>query len=519
MNQRIWKRVRLFIGLIFLLCITLLFLDTWDIIPEKWYNYLLYLQFTPSLLKFISVLSFSVLGFLIVLVLTLIFGRVYCSAICPLGLFQDVVSRVGGWFNRKNRRYKYRKPLNVLRYGFLGITALLLLLGMIQLVLLLDPYSIFGRTVSYFMKPVLVGANNLGAGLLKLVDVYTLAKLDLQPIPFLTYLIPLFFLILVVRLAWKYGRLYCNTVCPVGTLLGFLSRYSLLKVRMNESSCTKCGRCAAACKAQCIDFRKMQIDYSRCVACFNCLPVCKDEAIAFGMKPAVPAEEGGSTPDMNKRRNMAGLVGILAGMSTLTRGQNVPVPTQDTRVKEDKIYPVSPPGSVSIDNFTSQCTACSLCVTACPTHVLQPSFKQYGLAGMMQPHMDYHAGFCNFECVKCSEVCPTGAILPIALEAKKLTQLGKAIFIQDNCIVRTDNTDCGACSEHCPTKAVHMIPYKDNLVIPEVDTSICIGCGACEYACPTKPYKAIFIDGNAQHKDAEKPDVEEKVEAPEEFPF
>jgi len=151
---------------------------------------------------------------------------------------------------------------------------------------------------------------------------------------------------------------------------------------------------------------------------------------------------------------------------------------------------------------------------------LLPAFTQYGISGIMQPVMDYHKSFCTYNCTVCTEICPTTALHPLVLEAKKLTQLGKSIFIKDNCIVKTEKTACGACSESCPTKAVYMIPYEGNLLIPEVNADICIGCGHCEYACPTTPYKAIFVDGNAVHKAAKKPENKEsEIKIPEEFPF
>ncbi len=110
--------------------------------------------------------------------------------------------------------------------------------------------------------------------------------------------------------------------------------------------------------------------------------------------------------------------------------------------------------------------------------------------------------------------------MPLSVEAKKLTQIGKVTFIKENCIVETERTNCGACSEHCPTKAVNMVPFEGNQVIPEVNNLLCVGCGACEFACPTKPFKAIFVDGNAVHQDAQKPKTEKlKVDDLEEFPF
>ena len=201
--------------------------------------------------------------------------------------------------------------------------------------------------------------------------------------------------------------------------------------------------------------------------------------------------------------------------------KKAPIPTKLSTIPDKKEFPVCPPGSTGIEMFNDKCTACNLCVNACPSDVLQSAFLEYGLQGFMQPHMDYLSGFCNYECTRCMEVCPTGAILPESLEKKKLIQMGVAHFEKDNCIVKIEKTDCGACSEHCPTKAVHMVPFEGSLVIPETTDEICIGCGACEFACPTTPYKAIYVDGNSLHKLAEKPKEEKlkPVNIEEDFPF
>jgi ferredoxin len=184
-------------------------------------------------------------------------------------------------------------------------------------------------------------------------------------------------------------------------------------------------------------------------------------------------------------------------------------------------HPVTPPGSLSRERFNGICTACHLCISACPTQVLQPAYFSYGLRGMLQPRMDYLVSFCNFECTVCGEVCPTGALIALKTEEKKRVQLGKSYFVKENCVVFTRNTDCGACSEHCPTKAVKMIPYTGKLTIPEVTNDICVGCGACEYACPTDP-KSIYVDGNPEHLVADPPPEEasiREVDHKKEFPF
>ena len=196
---------------------------------------------------------------------------------------------------------------------------------------------------------------------------------------------------------------------------------------------------------------------------------------------------------------------------------------KDSTVPVIREHPITPPGSVSLKNFTDNCTACHLCVASCPTQVLQPSFLEYGCSGIMQPLMDYTTGYCNYDCVICVSVCPSGAILPQDLAAKKLTQLGKAKFIEKNCVVYTRKTDCGACAEHCPTKAVRMVyDRKINKRAPAIDESICIGCGACEFACPTKPYKSIYVEGNPEHLAAKKPPekkITEAVDLEKAFPF
>jgi ferredoxin len=305
----------------------------------------------------------------------------------------------------------------------------------------------------------------------------------------------------------------------LGTLLGLFSKVSLFRIKFNTDKCTRCGRCSIVCKSSCIDFLNYNVDISRCVDCFNCISTCPDKALSYGVVKLKKAEV---RTDESKRKFVAGSLLMFFGLSQFLKGQEkiVPVPKRESTVRENKTFPVCPPGAGSFSDFTKRCIACSLCITACPNNVLHPAVNQYGIAGLMQPVMNYHRSFCTFNCTVCTEVCPTYALKPLALEAKKLTQLGKVIFIKDNCIVKTEKTACGACSESCPTKAVYMIPYEGNLVIPETNQEICIGCGHCEFSCPTVPYKAIFVDGNPVHLAAKKPENEQsEIKTPVDFPF
>jgi ferredoxin len=477
------------------------------------------MQFIPSFLKFYDLRTLAAAGFLAVLILTFLTGRTYCSFLCPLGIGQDLFSRIGGRIKKKFRRFGFKKPFTIIRYSLLAATLIVTIVWGVYLLTLLDPYSIFGRFMTYFVKPTIIIVNNFLAGILHKFDIYTLDHITVKGFPLLTYSVPVLFFLLVGILSFMKGRLYCNMICPVGTLLGLLSKVSILRIKLDESKCTRCGRCSLGCKSTCIDFLQNHVDVSRCVDCFNCINNCTEKAISYGI---VKLKRKSHETDIDKRKFIASSLLLLLGLPQIIKSQDkkTPVPLKPSTVKENKTTPICPPGAVSIANFNVDCTACSLCISTCPNSVLQPALLQYGVTGMMQPVMDYHKSFCTYNCTKCTEICPTYALHPLVLEAKKLTQIGKVNFIKDNCIVKTEKTACGACSEACPTKATYMIPYEGNLVIPEVNTDICIGCGHCEFACPTTPFKAIYVDGNSVHQAAKKPENQKSdIETPVEFPF
>lgn len=522
MRSPVLKRARVVFGTLVLILITSLFLDFRHIIPEEWVSAILFIQFTPSFLKFMNLPALATGGFLIVLLITVLSGRSYCSFLCPLGIFQDLVNRLGGRVKKRNRKFRFELPYTILRYSILALTLIVMLAGSLFLLTILDPYSIFGRFITYFAKPILIQLNNLIALILNGFDIYTIYKVELKSIQLAVYLIPFGFIALIIYMSFKRGRLYCNTICPLGTLLGLISKISIFRIKIDSSNCTQCGRCAVICKSSCIDFKNEIIDVSRCVTCFNCIDSCKDNAISFGFTASGNRKAAPVAVDIDKRKFIINSILLTSSLGSIAKAQEikVPVPKKASTIPEEKSSPVCPPGGIGIDHFNDFCTACSLCVGACPTSVMQPSFREYGLSGIMQPSMNYHMGFCNFECTVCIDVCPSGALMPLLLPAKKLTQLGKAKFVKENCIVETERTDCGACSEHCPTKAVKMVPFQDKLVIPEVEDDLCIGCGACEYACPTKPYKAIYVNGNPVHLEAKKPKEEaSKVQVLDDFPF
>lgn len=488
------RKIRIGISLTIFLLLTFYLVDFAGILPNS-FHVLAHIQLIPALLG----LNLGILLFL--LVLTWLTGRSYCSVICPLGIFQDIAI----WISRKRdkkKHYDYRRALNRWRWGILLLIVVAGFSGFMFLVSLFDPYSAYGRIVVNVLKPLYLVVNNFLTWIFTMFDNYTFYYMDIIVTSVSALIIAFVTLLVVGYLAYRYGRIYCNTVCPVGTLLGFISKYSLFKVHIDTSKCNSCGLCARKCKASCIDSKKHEIDYSRCVVCFDCIDNCRQGAISYTLRYKKESQKNISSdePDISKRTFVATLTAVALTALKSAMSQSVGVLTGNKPYKKE--HPLSPPGSISAEHFNQHCTACHLCVSKCPSHVLKPSLLEYGVGGILQPVMNFENGFCNYDCTLCSEICPNKAILPLTKEEKHLTQVGHVVFIEENCIVHTDNTNCGACAEHCPTQAVTMVPYRDGLTIPKINPDICVGCGGCEYVCPVRPFRAIHIEGNPVHLQA-----------------
>lgn len=496
------RKSRLILAVISFVLITLLLLDFTGTLHYG-LGWLAKIQFLPALLA----LNAGVIIFLVVL--TLLFGRIYCSVICPLGIFQDVAT----WSSRKvkkKKRFTYSPAISWLRYGVLALCILAFILGVGSLVALLDPYGAYGRMVNNLFLPIYEAGNNLLAYFAERVESYAFYSVDVWIKSGITFAIALATFIIIGILAWRNGRTYCNTICPVGTILGFLSRFSLFRLTFDTDKCTKCGLCERNCKASCIDSKKMSVDHSRCVTCFNCIEKCKFGAMKYAPATAGKKKEAEApTPDSKSvlnfsRRDALSVLGILAVTQTVKAQQKLQADggladIEDKKMPDRKV-PVVPPGAQGQKNFSSHCTACQLCVTACPNNILRPSNS---LLTLMQPEMSYERGYCRPECTECSQVCPAGAISKITPAEKTAISIGQAVWIKDNCVVNTDQLQCTSCERHCPTSAITLVASnpadEKSLKIPSVNKALCIGCGACEYYCPARPFSAIYVEGNVRH--------------------
>ena len=493
------RRIRLIVALVFFILITLLFLDFTGTL-HAWFGWLAKIQFLPA------VLALNVGVILLWVVLTLVFGRVYCSVICPLGVFQDVVSWFSGRRKKKKYRFSYSPAVSWLRYGVLGVFIIAMIVGIGSVVALLAPYSSYGRIVSNLFAPVYQWGNNVLAYFAERSDSYAFYETSvwLKSLP--TFIIAAVTFVVLVVLAWRNGRTYCNTICPVGTALGFFSRYSLFRPEIDAEKCTNCSLCSRKCKAACINYKDYRIDYSRCVTCMDCIDSCKHGAISykyrFGKKEIKETSETGNTN--NARRSFLTGMGLVL-VSSAVKAQEKKVDGGLAVILDKKVpartTPLVPPGAKGIRNMRTHCTGCQLCVSVCPNQVLRPSTK---LETLMQPEMSYERGYCRPECTKCSEVCPAGAILKLTPADKSATQIGHAVWVEKNCVPLRDKVACGNCARHCPTGAITMVPSDaddaDSLKIPVVNVERCIGCGACENLCPARPFSAIYVEGHEQHR-------------------
>lgn len=504
--------MRVFFAALFFCAVTLLFLDSCGI-THAWLGWTAKIQFLPALFA----ANFAVVAALVLA--TLVFGRIYCSVICPLGVLQDIISNLSG--RRKRNRFSYTPAKTPARIAFLAAFAILTALGAISVAALIAPYAAYGRIASNFLAPIWAFCNNALSFAADKLGSYAFYPTEVWFKGAGSLFLAAATLGVVGTLAWKNGRAYCNTVCPVGTILGLLAKYSLFKPAIETSKCISCGLCARNCKAKCIDSRNHKIDYSRCVDCFDCISSCRKSAISYSAlhtrksasssakndtakSPTRPKNaEKPAHPVPNARRGFFATA-LLVASSAFANAAEKTVDGGLTPIKKRKSpkreFPILPPGAQSAANFGEKCVACQLCVSACPSHVLAPSAR---LANFMQPEMNYERGYCAVDCVECSKVCPAGAIKPITAAEKSSIQIGRAIWHSERCIVNTDGMPCDNCFRQCPSGAIAMV-LKDpkdaeSKRIPVVDEARCIGCGACENLCPARPEAAICVEANTVH--------------------
>ena len=494
------RKLRILFATISFILITLLFLDFSGAL-HAWFGWMAKLQLVPAML------ASSIVILIAILLITILFGRIYCSVLCPLGIYQDGIARMVE--KRKKNSYHFKKSVKY-RYFIALVFFIWIAFGNTSIANFIEPYSIFGRFASNLFSPIYRLINNVFAYFAERWDSYAFYHVDVYIKSLPIFIISIAYFLIITILAIANGRWYCNNICPVGSLLGVISKYSIFKPYFDKEKCVSCGLCEKNCRCSAIDAQKHEIDYSKCVTCFNCISTCKKGAMVYGVnrdkkdKCFADKEDIKDNEGKTSRKTFIATIATLAAASTLKAQEKVVDGGLATIVKKKapkREVPLKPAGSVSLDNFSSRCTGCQLCVQNCPNDVLRASSK---LDTFMQPEMSYERGYCRPECTKCSEICPAGAIQKITREQKTSIQIGHAVWIGQNCVPLRDSVECGNCAKHCPSGAITMMPYDPDDAaspkIPIINEERCIGCGACEHVCPARPFSAIFVEGNLVHR-------------------
>jgi polyferredoxin len=434
---------------------------------------------------------------LIVVIMTVVLGRVFCGWICPLGTLNNIVSSL-----RKRHSFNGKYSLHKAKYYIL-IMLLISSVFTLQIAGIMDPLSLLIRSFSLSIYPLMnYGLHSFfdvlyHANMPLLVDVsesvYTFLKKT-----FLSFRQPhylqaifvglLFFSILILNIVEK--RFWCKYLCPLGALLGLLSRFSLLKREVSEG-CTSCGICQSACPGGALSKNQDEWKNTECFACFTCDDLCPNNAVRFGFgKKIVPLM------DLGRRQvilsMLSGIIAVPLIRSTPFAGTHFSNPVL-----------LRPPGALEEKEFLERCVKCGECMKVCITNGLQPAFLEAGFEGLWSPRLIPRIGYCEYRCTLCGQVCPSGAIRRLSLKEKATVKIGLAMIDTGRCLPHAHGIPCIVCEEVCPTpkKAIwfneQTVKNRDGLDIvvkqPHIDLELCIGCGICEAKCPVGTKPAIYV--------------------------
>ena len=422
----------------------------------------------------------KVLPAVILIGLTLLFGRFFCGYICPLGTLLDLLDKLLG-----TKMPHFVERLRVVKFYLLIIVVIASLTGA-NLIYLFDPLLILTRTYTILLYPLSIFLTNLSLDCLRpLADHMgwiTLAYLHyFQPFFYMSLITALIFLC-IAALNLITPRFWCRYLCPLGALLSLFSRFGIFK-RVVDNSCSDCQKCKEMCPMGAVEDDPSKVKARECLECRTCKLICPKEAISFKAAFSPFRDDIRTETGITRRGFLYSLSGGLASSFLLF---NSPLKRQ----RNDTL--IRPPGAIPEEEFLNSCVRCSECMKVCITNTLQPSFLEGGLEGLWTPRLDLRFAACEQTCNLCGKVCPTKAIRDLDSEEKKHAKIGTAMIIKEKCLVWEQDKVCLICDEQCPYNAI-VFKTVEGFRRPFVIESKCNGCGFCEHKCPVEGGSAIVV--------------------------
>ena len=504
------KKIRRISQVVFLFLFLFLFLQA-RFPYETWIPSDLFLRASPLIGIMTMIASRTLIATLglsiVILLLTIPFGRFFCGWICPLGTVIDASDHM---IKQKKRKPGQRASTYFRSWKFIILAAVFVAsLFSFQLVWFFDPIALLTRTLTVVIYPAFtfvmegIFAFGFNTGILEdqIYSAYDFAQNSFMPIAQPHYLYSMTFLIIfgiILGLGMVSRRFWCRNLCPLGALLGIFSKYRVLK-RYVSDACTSCSKCQQGCKMNAIEDDYTVNNTVECIECGECASVCKPRAVSYKFGKNI----GKNKIDLSRRRLIQASAAGIAGLAFIKT---------TTAKPSDKHKVIRPPGSLTEDAFLDKCIRCHECVRICATTggCLQPSMFETGLEGMLSPISVPLLGYCEYNCNLCGQVCPTGAIKNLAIKEKQKIKMGMAYFDKTRCIPWYKQQDCLVCEEHCPLgdKAIKFDIREARtpdgqmrtVKFPYVDEELCIGCGICENKCPLIGKPGIFLTSEKEER-------------------
>ncbi len=453
---------------------------------------------------------------LVILIPTLFLGRFFCGWICPMGTLQHFVADMPSEAKRGKQRIDSNryKRWQTTKYVVLIAGLVAAFFGSMAIGWL-DPFSLLVRSLGLSLLPAVNFAARAGLAPLEHSHVAWIRTtgeslhtalqavfLDFRQTHFAQSLVLGVLFLVILAASLRVTRLWCRAICPLGALLGAVSRWSILGLHKDPASCDKCNRCLLHCQGGDDPIGGVPWRKSECLMCMNCVGACPHGSLQFQL---FRNEKEVSSPDIGRRKTITGLAAGAAAVPLMRANTGLGKGRHDLLLR--------PPGSLEEEGFLSHCIRCGECMKVCPNNALHPTLDQAGIEGLWTPTLVPRIGYCEPSCVLCSEACPTGAIWQITPKEKgwvvgvgakdQPVRLGTAFYDRGRCLPWAEATECIVCEEWCPVspKAIYVEEAEvidasgqtKTLKQPRIDPSRCVGCGACEYACPLQDRPAVYV--------------------------